>query len=271
MIYSLSVVIVNFNTGKYLFECLESIKKTTNDLSDPKIQVVVVDNASTDGSAKNIKAIKNKENIGFARAVNQGLKKARGEYVLLLNPDTKVKPKALKNILEFAQRHAEAGVIGAQLLNSDGSMQKSVMPFPTVQRAIAEFWLGRKVYSKYAPPGDLPVEVDAVVGAAFLITPTARQKIGGFDEHYFMYFEDLDYCRRAKDSGLKIYYLPTSQIIHHHGVSGQGTVTEKDQWRRLVPSSKIYHGLIWHHLINFVLWSGQVWSRRKVKDFFIKY
>lgn len=269
---SLSVVIVNFNTGSYLADCVRSIKRTTKDFATPSTEVIIVDNASTDDSAgklktqnskrktttENLKLILNKKNVGFARAVNQGIQAAHGEYVLLLNPDTRVKIGAIQKLFEFAQKHRKAGVIGARLLNSDGSIQKSAMPFPTLWRAIQEFWFGKKgVYSKYAPDTREPAIVEAVVGAAFLITPQAREKVEMMDERFWMYFEDLDYCRRVKKAGLKVYYLPTAEIVHYHGVSGRDVVDKDGQWRRLVPSSKVYHGLIGHYVINFVLWSGQ--------------
>lgn len=275
MANSLAVVIVNFNTGRYLIDCIRSIKKTTNVFLTPEIELIVIDNASTDESITGIKSstrldsarqagttsiqiIRNKKNLGFAKAANQGIKKSTYDYILLLNPDTIVKKDAIANLLKFAESKNYAGVVGARLLNPDGTIQPSVFRLPTVWGAIREFWFGeRDAYLKYKPIGEEPITVEAVVGAAFLITPQAREKVGMIDERFWMYFEDLDYCRRVKKAGLKIYYLPSAQIIHYHGISGRNEKDEKDQWRRLIPSSKIYHGLIQHYLINFVLWSGQ--------------
>ncbi|MDO8503286.1 MAG: glycosyltransferase family 2 protein [bacterium] len=265
-----SIIIVNYNTGEFLRRCIQSIKETTKNLSIPGCEVIIVDNASSDKGVTSIvntvgttgiRIIQNKENVGFARAVNRGIKKAEGKYILLLNPDTEVKDGAIAKLVEFAQETRNVGVVGTRLLNPDGLVQSSVFRFPTFGRAIHEFWLDRKVYSKYAPDGNIPVRVDAVVGAAFLITPVALKEVGMLDEHYFMYFEDLDYCRRVKKAGLKVYYLPQAQVVHHHGVSGRGLVEEENQWRRLVPASKIYHGTLKHYLINAVIWSGQKWQR----------
>lgn len=262
----LLIIIVNYNTGKLLANCIESIKKTTKNFTDPECEVIVVDNASTDDSMSflkatgykyKLKAISNKQNLGFARAVNQGIRKSKVKYKLLLNPDTVVKDEAIKKLLDFAKSQEDAGVVGARLLNPDGSFQKSVMHFPTIWRAIQEFWFGRKTYSKYAPTGSQPVIVDAVVGAAFLITPAALQKVGLLDERYFMYFEDLDYCRRVKNAGLKVYYLSDAEIIHYHGVSGRSLASQENQWKRLIPSSKIYHGTINHYLITFIILLAQ--------------
>ncbi|MBI2268191.1 MAG: glycosyltransferase family 2 protein [Candidatus Blackburnbacteria bacterium] len=259
----LSVVIVNYNTGELLGKCVDSVKKTAG-----FAEIIVVDNASTDGSGRalrnfqfsifNFQFIENKKNLGFARAVNQGIKKAKGEYILLLNPDTVVEPKAIDNMLQFAKLEPSVGAIGARLLNPDGSVQGSVMHFPTLLRAIREFWLGEnRAYSKYVPKGNMPAQVETVVMAAFLITPECRKRVGYLDERYFMYFEDLDYCKRIEQAGLKVFYLPSSQVVHYHGVSGRSLAGSVDQWRRLIPSSKIYHGVLKHYIINFVLWSGQ--------------
>lgn len=251
-----SIVIVNYNTGKLLRECLESVIKTC-----PGCEVVVVDNHSTDGGVKEIRGIRgvrvieNTENVGFAKANNQGIKLAKGDYILLLNPDTNVKDDAIEKLVEFAKTHPDAGVVGAKLILSDGTTQKSVFRFPTVWRAIQEFWFGANTYSSYVSQGSSPVAVDAVVGAAFLITPQAREKVGMLDECYFMYFEDLDYCRRVWNLGLKVFYLPSAEIIHYHGVSGKNIKGE--QWMRLIPSSKIYHGAFIHWLINFIIWTSQ--------------
>lgn len=260
----LSIIIVNYNTGELLIKCLHSIKTITKNFSNPSTEVIVVDNASTDESMEGVKSttsatriIINKENLGFAKAVNQGIQKSKGEYILLLNPDTKVTNGALSSLLKFAKEYDDVGVVGARLLDPDGMVQASVFHFPTIWRAIREFWLGQQgTYSKYIPKGNKPSIVDAVVGAAFLITPQARKKVGLLDEGYFMYFEDLDYCRRVWKAGLKAYYLPSATVVHHHGASGKGVLGEANQWRRLIPSSKLYHGKFRYYLINFIIWSG---------------
>lgn len=269
-----SIIIVNFNTDDLLRACLKSIVDTTNQLTDPRCEIILIDNASTDNSLEKAKralsrffsnskilVFQNKTNKGFARAVNQGIRLSKGQYKLLLNPDTVVLKGAIKNLLEFAKKTPRAGVVGARLLNSDGSLQKSVMPFPTVWRAIKEFWFGQPVYSIYAPDTDNPIIVEAVVGAAFLITPQALQLVGLMDERYFIYFEDLDYCRRVKKAGLKVFYLPSARIIHYKGISGRHLAAPAAQWKRLVPSSKIYHGLLTYYLIFLIVWLRNILSR----------
>jgi len=280
----ISIVIVSYNTKELLKKCLEAIIDSCTDTKMQtclparqgcKVEIIIVDNGSKDGSVGEIqnskckmqndklklKIIENKENLGFARAVNQALSGAHGRAILLLNSDTQVEKEALRKLLGFEEKVGPA-VIGTRLLNPDGSVQPSVFHLPTIKRAIWEFWLGKKgAFSKYVPEGKKPTEVEAVSGGAMLISRGVIGKIGLFDERYFMYFEDLDYCRRARLAGFKVYYLPTAEIVHEHGASGKEIVDEANQWRRLIPSSKIYHGGLRHQLINLILWTGQKWKK----------
>lgn len=262
-----SIIIVNYNTGEIFKKCVDSILKTTKNLADPSAELILIDNASSDNSFQvprgaRTTAIRNKENIGFTRGYNQGIRRAKGPYVLLLNPDTVVKSGAIGKMVEFAQETEDVGAVGPRLVNPDGSVQASVLHFPTLWRAVLEFWLGVKnAYTKYAPADSQPQVVEAIVMAAYLITPAARKKVGLLDERYFMYYEDLDYCSRVNRAELKVYYLPSARVTHYHGVSGRSLADEQNQWRRLIPSSKIYHGVLMHYLINFVIWSGQKWQK----------
>jgi GT2 family glycosyltransferase len=279
----LSVIIVSFNTRDLLKQCLESLEEESERVKEQEI--IIVDNGSTDGSVDylrdlerkkfrnqekkkskslnvsnslSLKVIFNQRNLGFAKAVNQAIKQSKGEYLLLLNSDIIVKPKAMEKMVEFASKHSEAGVVGGRLLNPDGSVQGSCFYLPTIGRVFREFWLKQKkisVTQKYAPLATKPVEVEAVMGAVFLIPRRILSKVGFFDERYFMYFEDLDYCRRVKKAGFRVYYLPTAEFIHKHGASGKMIPEKTRQW--LVESSKIYHGLLKYWLITFIIWSGQ--------------
>ncbi len=175
-----------------------------------------------------------------------------------------VKKNALEKLIEFAQNHQDAGVVGAKLLNGDGTLQPSCFRFPTIKNAILEYWFGYKgLFNKYVPKGDKPSEVDAVVGAAFLITPEAVKRVGILNTAYKSYFEDIDYCRSVWRKGLKVYYLPEAEIIHYEGASFSKLADEANRWRKLVPSSKIYHGLFKHYLINVIIWLGQKWASTK--------
>lgn len=266
---TLSIIIVSFNTEALTLAAIESVYKESSKIEK---QIIVVDNDSKDGSVKSLRKlaesrkdfvlIENNKNLGFAKANNQGIKRAKGKYLLLLNSDTIVKPGALGKMVEFAEKTPDAGVIGARLLNSDESVQPSCFHFPTVWRAISEYWFGKKgFFTQFAPLGQKPKEVEALVGAAFLLTPTALKRVGLLDERYFFYFEDIDYCRRVYKADLKVYYLPEAKIVHFGGASGKGLVAQKDQWRRLIPSSKIYHGTFGHYLLLSVMWLGQKWEQ----------
>lgn len=266
----LSVIIVSFNTKELTVGSIKSIEKEGSKLV---IEVIVVDNNSSDGSREALKefetdkfkyaTIFNDSNTGYAKANNQGIKKAQGKYVLLLNSDTLVHENSLGSLVEFAQKTPDAGVVGSKLLNIDGSLQGSCFHFPTIKNAILEYFFGKKgLFDKYAPKGNEPSTVDALVGAAFLITPKARKKVGVLDERYWAYFEDIDYCRQVWKNRLKVYYLPTSIIIHYHGSSFKKAISDDaTRWRRLIPSSKIYHGFVSHYLINLVIWLGQKWQK----------
>lgn len=266
----LSVVIVNFKTPKMVVDCVKSINSEGTGL---KTEIIIVDNGSDDGSketfeqlakdTKNVVFIANRENRGYAKANNQGAKVARGEYLLLLNSDTLVKKGSLGAMVNFAKENPDSGVVAPKLLNADGSLQNSCFRFPTIKNAILEYFLGKKgLFDKYAPSGKEPVEVDAVVGAAFLITPQAKKKVGLLDERYWAYFEDIDYCRNVWKNGLKVYYLPGVEIVHYHGVSfRKATPDDANRWKRLIPSSKIYHGVVKHYLINSIIWVGQKWQK----------
>jgi len=290
----LSIIIVNYNTKELLQKCLKSVisdqwlvvSKKTPITSHQSLttEIIVVDNGSTDGSVEmvtsgqwlvasektkktpitnhqspaTIRLIKNQTNLGFAKAVNQGIKQSRGEYLLLLNSDIVVKPNSIKRLVDFAKKHPGVGVVGGRLLNLDGSIQGSCFYLPTISRAFREFWLKQKKFpitQKYAPAGDKPVEVEAVVGAVFLIPKKVLAKVGFLDERYFMYFEDLDYCRRVRKAGLKVFYVPQAEFIHYHGLSGKKIPEKTQKW--LVESSQIYHGCLKYYLLSLIIWTGQ--------------
>lgn len=261
---NLSIIIVSFNTKELTLECIKSIVDSKPKLS---FEIIVVDNASTDGSVEAIRKIsnkfkliliENKKNIGFAKANNQGINIAKGNAVLLLNSDTIINLGVLDSLHEFAQKNSDAGVVVPQLLNADGSVQASVFRLPTIIRSIKQYWLGiGKILDKYTPAEKEPLVVESAVAAVFLITRRALDTVGGLNEKYFMFFEDLDYCRSINRVGLKVYYVPSIKVTHYHGASGKKLAKSNDQWRRLIPSSKLYHGVLRHYLINFILWSGQ--------------
>jgi GT2 family glycosyltransferase len=265
---NLSIIIISYNTQKLTADCIKSIISSKPKL---KYEIIVVDNASTDESVEAIKElfqksqfaghyslITNSHNRGFAVANNQGIKSAKAEHILLLNSDTKVLKDSLDKLYEFAYYTSDCAAVVPKLLNPDKSVQPSVFRSQTIPRAIKQYWLNQKsILDKYAPKTTKPTKIEVAAMAAFLITPRALRRVGMLNPSYFMYYEDFDYCRRIKKYGLSLYYLPDAQVVHYHGASGKKLADNDNQWRRLIPSSKIYHGILKHYIYNFILWSGQ--------------
>lgn len=237
---NLSIVIVNYNSGEHLPKCLVSLEKNLQGVDH---EVVVVDNASTDGGVAKVKAafpsvnfLENLQNLGFSAANNQGIKKATGEYVLLLNHDTEVKEGAIQNLLEFMEKYPEAGACGPKVLNSDGSIQHQCKRgFPTPlsilfyisglsKRFPKNPLFGHYLMTHLDP--DKVNEIDSLSGACMLIRKSILDKIGGLDTSFFLYGEDIDLCYRIKEAGWKIYYVPQAEIIHYGGV-GSRTMSSK--------------------------------------------
>jgi len=227
----LSIVIVSWNVRDLLRGCLRSLYAAPEGRA---AQVIVVDNGSTDGSAEMVEAefpavqlVRGSENRGFAAANNTGLALAQGRYVLFLNPDTEIIGAALAALLGYAAAQPDVAVVAPQLLNSDGSLQPSRYRFPTFATAFFEStWLEpiapRQLLDRYYVrdlPEDQVCDVDWVRGAALLVRRAAIDAVGPLDEGFFMYSEELDWCRRFRDAGWRVVYLPTAQVIHHGGKS----------------------------------------------------
>ena len=256
----LSIIIVNYNTKNFT---LAAVKSIVDSKPKTKYEIIIINNGSSEIiKTRKAKVVLNKNNVGFTKANNQGIRLAKGGYILLLNSDTEVTKGAIDLLVEFAKSRPDAGVVAPKLLNPDGSVQPSIFRFPTIIRAARQYWVGKKgILDKFAPTTKRPKIVEVAVMAAFLITPKAVKKVGTLDERYFMYFEDFDYCRRIELSSLKVYYLPAAKVYHYHGASGMKLADEANQWRRLIPSSKIYHGLLGHHFFNFFIWSSQKFTK----------
>ena len=226
----LSICIVNWNTEILLKECLRSIYEQTAGIS---YEIFVVDNASQDGSVEMVSTcfpdvylIANQQNKGFAAANNQALRLAKGRYVILLNPDTVLLGDALETMVQFMDRHAEAGAVGCKLLNMDGSIQYSTKRLLTSSIILYDntilgrlpFLKGKlKEYKMKTFSFDKVEEVDAVSGAALMVRKKIFDEAGFMDEGYFMFFEDVDLCRRVRLKGYKLFLVPTAAIMHCGG------------------------------------------------------
>ncbi len=231
----LSIIVVNYNTGNLLKECIESIKKNALNIS---YEIIVIDNNSSDNSVdliknrfENLEIIINKINVGFARANNQGIKKSKGRYILLLNPDTVILPDCLKKMMKFMDDHPGAGVAGCKVLNPNGTLQlacRRSFPAPSISfyrlTGLSRLFPKSKTFARYNltyQNPDVVREVDAVSGSFMMIIRKAMNEVGMLDEQFFMYGEELDLCFRIKEKGWKVYYVPDARIIHYKGSSSQ--------------------------------------------------
>ena len=240
---AISIVIVNWNTKHFLKGCLDSIPASCGELS---YEVVVVDNASTDGSVEflqtkypGVELIKNTTNKGYAKACNQGADKVSGKYIFILNPDTVLSDNCISKLYDFSEKESWVGIVGPQLLGRNGKVQNSVRRFPTLGRMLIKdtiigfLWpWGRKERLVWKLPLDKPSSIEQVSGAAFLIKREIWNGMGGMDNEFFMFYEEVDLCRRVKETGYNIFYFPEAKISHLGGGS-----------RHQVPTAVFYYSL----------------------------
>lgn len=226
---TVAVIVVNWNTRELLAECLASITETVGDL---EVETVVVDNGSSDGSAEMVRErfpharlILNRDNLGFARANNQAIAATDTPYLLMLNSDARLCPGTLRCLLERIESAPRAGLVGAQLRNPGGGFQLSHVRFPSLGReALILSGLGRALYGRwypsFAPDGDERARiVDWVGGACMLARRTALDDVGGFDEGYFLYGEEMDLCYALRQAGWTVWYEPAAVVIHRGAAS----------------------------------------------------
>lgn len=233
----LSMVIPSYNTKDLLADCISSIAQ--NPPTKQSFEIIVVDNASSDGTVEmlhrlsskdlKLKIISNKKNLGFARAVNQGWKKAQGKFVLFLNSDTMVKKDALGALASYAEGHKDVGAISGKLILRNGKLDPDChRGFPTPWSSLT-FFLGlesifpkSRVFAQYHQGWknkNAIHEIDAGAGALLLVKRDVLEEIGGWDENYFFYGEDLDLCYRIKQAGYKIVFHPKAEVVHYKGAS----------------------------------------------------
>ncbi len=228
-----SVLIVSYNVKQYIIHCIDSINKSDY---TGQIEIIVVDNNSFDGSLDEIKSkmksvicIQNDVNVGFGKAINQTARIASGKYYLILNPDTIIEESTISTFINYLEKDNMIGMIGPKIVNSDGSLQKgSKRSFPTISVALPKLigldklfpnskWAGHYNLN-YLNPDEIH-KVDAISGSCMFIRSELFNKIGGFDEQFFMYGEDLDLCYQVHQLGFEVHYLPTTQIMHYQGES----------------------------------------------------
>jgi len=229
----LSIVIVNYNSKFLLEQCLDSVKKAITGID---AEVIVVDNNSTDGSNDHlrdkfigVKFIFNNDNVGFAKACNQGFRISSGEYVLFVNPDTILPETCLADCISFFETHPDAGAVGVRMLDSNGNfLKESKRGIPSASASfyklfgLTAIFPASKRFAKYYQPhvpekDNNPVEV--LSGAFMMIRRYVFEKVNGFDEQFFMYGEDIDLSLRIDQSGYKNYYLGNINVTHLKGGS----------------------------------------------------
>lgn len=250
----LSVITVTFNNEdsikKYIASILEYLPKNG--------EIVILDNNSNDGTLKKleefgdrIKLIKSSENIGFSKGNNRAAKQALGDYLFFLNPDTEIEKSIFEELINFYENTVDVGIVGPRLIMENGQTQESVKKSPSIFGAIKEFVFGiRNAYSQYAPTGDNPMEVEVVYGAAMLMAREIFEKLRGFDERYFLYYEDADLCKRVRYFGKKIYYYPAVSIKHLVGASK----SDQDRYKLNLESARKYHGILGAFILQLIFW-----------------
>ncbi len=229
----LSIIIVNYNVKEFLQNLIHSIEKASSTITK---EIIIIDNASDDGSVDFIKEkfpyVKlnaNQNNLGFGKANNIGLKEVRGKYILLINPDTIVAEDTFEKMIRFFENNPDAGLAGCKILNPDGTLQlacRRSFPGPwtsfTKVTGLSTFFNKSKIFARYNLTyldENQTYEVDAISGSFMMMRRKVYDKVGGFDEQFFMYGEDLDFCYRVQKAGFKVYYVHSTQIIHYKGES----------------------------------------------------
>jgi len=229
---TLSVVIVTWNSCDRIAACLASLPREEGVLAT---EIIVVDNASEDSTREIVhrefswvRLRANEHNLGFTRACNVGIREARGQYVLFLNPDTVVQPTSLENMIRYMDEHSRVGALGPQLVYPDGRIQSSCRQFPTYRLMLWEFTGLRFLFPRSRLFGAWRMgyfdhrqlrPVDQPMGACLLLRSAALAAVGVLDENLEMFFSDVDICRRIKEAGWDIVFLPQAQVFHQAGSS----------------------------------------------------
>ncbi|MDR0793636.1 MAG: glycosyltransferase family 2 protein [Chitinophagaceae bacterium] len=256
----LSIIIVNYNVKYFLEQCLYSIKAATLGI---ECETIIIDNNSDDGSIEylqpkftSVRFISNKDNVGFSKACNQGYAIAQGEYILFLNPDTILSENTLHRCINFLEQHNNAGAVGPKIVDANGHFlpeSKRSLPSPSIafykMTGIEKIFPTSKIFGKYSLGylnKDETHEVEILSGAYMMIRKAALDKVGCFDERFFMYGEDIDLCYRLHLDGYKIYYLGDTNMLHFRGKSTKKNSAKYIQYfynAMILFVEKYYHGL----------------------------
>jgi len=232
MTMDISIIILSWNDRQHLEECLSSL---FNGAQSRSLEVIVVDNASTDGSLEmvenrfpNVRLVKNQENLGFASGNNLGVMASTGHYICLLNSDIRVCTGCIDRLADYLDQHPDIGIVGPRILNADMTHQSSCRTYPNLWNNFCsatglasslgetKFFSGEHMfYFK----GDRILDVDVLVGCFWMARREAVNQFGLLDEGFFMYAEDVDWCKRCRDAGWRVVFFPEAQAIHYRGGS----------------------------------------------------
>ncbi|MHC4607187.1 MAG: glycosyltransferase family 2 protein [Planctomycetota bacterium] len=221
----LTIVIPSWNGKGLLRPCLESVPAAAGKL---QVETIVVDNGSTDGTSEmvrgefpDVRLLRNERNLGFAVPVNQGVKDAKGRHVLVLNNDTRLTPGSLETIVEYMDATPRAGIVTPQLIHEDGRLQNSIANLPSLKEVFLGKSALRTLFPKRYPSKRQefrePAEIESAVGAAMFVRREMIAEVGGLDERFFAYFEETDWCLRARKAGWKILLHPGAKVVHYQG------------------------------------------------------
>ena len=265
----LSIVVVNYNTAGLLDTVFAAVEAATGALT---VQTIVVDNASRDGSAAILRArwpqielIENAVNVGFGRANNQALARARGRFLLLLNTDAFVEPGGIERSVRWLDAHPRCGLLGARLVSRDGSLQPSCRYFPTPwneflsRTGLDRVLRGARLVDDLGWDHRSACECDWVPGCYYLLRKSVVDEVGLFDPRYFLYYEEVDHCRALRAAGWQVMYYPDTTVVHIGGESARSDA-ELSSAGRQIPALQIESALLYyrkhHGLVG--LWLGVV-------------
>lgn len=265
---TLSVIVVGYNRRELLRQCVESVMADVGDLT---AEVIVVDNASQDGTSEmvadrfpSVMLVANRENVGYGRGLNHGIAAASGAYLLVLNQDIVLRPGALRALVQCAERHPDAGVVGARLEYADGRFQHSAFRFPDAAQAFFGFFdglvpLDSEPNGRYAPAAyEREFAAEHLLGACMLFRRAALEQVGVFDPRFFMYYEETDLCWRLLRAGWRNYYTPTARAMH---VSAASTSAASEAMsvefhRSQALFYRRHRGLGGYALLKAIVWVG---------------
>ncbi|MEK7617397.1 MAG: glycosyltransferase family 2 protein [Patescibacteria group bacterium] len=266
----LSIGIVNYNTANLTKNALDSIFKKGSGFDEKNMEVIVLDNGLIDPCKDfikeyllEIKYLQNRENAGFSGGYNKTIKYSLGQYYLMINSDVEVLKDGLSELIKFEDSQNGEAVLGGRLYFPDGTDQDSVFHLPTITGAFKEYFLGEKgTYFMYLPKVYKPLKVDGFAMACFFIPGKILNRVGLLDEGTFIFFEDIEYCRRLKKYGIPLYFVPSAKFSHHHGASTK-KIGKKEAFGFLKKGAIHYHGLVYYSMLTFILWLGQKFGRVK--------